>query len=114
MNLSDATGCARSPVDQPAPLVARQIQAGEAAVLSRCYRLCYDYFVKQRGWVVAENAEGEERDRYDARALHLAVFSGGLFWRANRGLSASSASRSPTRIHVGSRLFRPLKRSGAD
>ena len=57
-------------------LVARQIETHEEAVLSRCYRLRHDYFVKQRGWVTATNAEGEERDRYDARALHLAVFSG--------------------------------------
>ena len=57
-------------------LVARRIEADEADVLSCCYRLRHDYFVKQRGWVSAENAEDEERDRYDVRALHLAVFFG--------------------------------------
>ena len=65
-----------SPVNQTAFLAARQVQASEAAVLSRCYQLRHDYFVKQRGWVTATNADAEERDGYDDRALHLAVFSG--------------------------------------
>lgn len=57
-------------------LVARQIEAHEEDILSQCFRLRYDYFVRQRGWVALESAPDEERDHYDDRALHLAVFSG--------------------------------------
>ena len=75
---------ARRPLSIVSPsgaLVARQIEVHEASVLSQCFRLRYDYFVRQRGWVAmnsaSENsASGEERDHYDDQALHLAVFSG--------------------------------------
>ena len=64
------------PPDRLNSLVARQIQPGEETALSQCYRLRYDYFVKQRGWVTAPCPDREERDHYDSRALHLGVFSG--------------------------------------
>lgn len=70
---------ARCPLSIASPsgtLVARQIQVHEESVLSQCFRLRFDYFVRQRGWVTAKNVSGEERDHYDDRALHLAVFSG--------------------------------------
>lgn len=70
---------ARRPLSIVSPsgaLVARQIQAHEAHELSECFRLRYDYFVRQRGWVATDSASDEERDHYDDRALHLAVFSG--------------------------------------
>lgn len=57
-------------------LLARHIEAHEERVLSQCFRLRYDYFVRQRAWVAMESASGEERDSYDDRALHLAVLSG--------------------------------------
>ena len=67
---------ALSIVSPSGALVARQIEAREASVLSECFRLRYDYFVRQRGWVTMESASDEERDHYDDRALHLAVFCG--------------------------------------
>lgn len=70
---------ARRPLSIVSPsgaLEARQIEAHEASVLSRCFRLRYNYFVRQRGWVAMDSASGEERDHYDDRALHLAVLCG--------------------------------------
>lgn len=60
----------------PGAPVARQIEPHEASVLSQCFQLRYNYFVRQRGWVAMDSASGEESDHYDERALHLAVFSG--------------------------------------
>ena len=74
MTLSQQRPCPLA--NRPDSLAARQIQSGEEAALSQCYRLRYDYFVKQRGWVTADCYDGEERDHYDSRALHLGVFSG--------------------------------------
>ena len=68
---------ALSIVSPSGALVARQIEAHEASVLSQCFRLRYNYFVRQRGWVTMDSTSvNEERDHYDDRALHLAVFCG--------------------------------------
>jgi N-acyl-L-homoserine lactone synthetase len=45
--------------------------------LKACFALRFRYFVQQRGWIPPEKCpDGEETDRYDPHALHLAVFGG--------------------------------------
>jgi len=45
--------------------------------LLACFRLRYDYFVKQRAWVEEDAlSPGLERDHYDPHSLHLSVWEG--------------------------------------
>lgn len=64
-------------VGSPSHLVARLLSWEERSELDACFRLRHGYFVKQRGWVKAENGLDErESDAYDEHCLHLAVFKG--------------------------------------
>lgn len=45
--------------------------------LKACFALRFRYFAQERGWIPPEKCpDGEETDRYDDHALHLAVFGG--------------------------------------
>ncbi len=58
--------------------VARLVDVTQSCEVTAFQRLRYDYFVRQRGWVVDDPlSPGCEVDRYDAWAQHLAVFDGG-------------------------------------
>lgn len=55
------------------PYTARLLAPDDAALLL-CWQLRYRYFVQERGWVSPGACfSGEERDRYDQHAWHLAV-----------------------------------------
>ena len=75
------------------PYTARLLAPSDAA-LALCWQLRYRYFVQERGWVLPDACSlGEECDRYDESAWHLAVLEDEqivaylrvLPWRADVG-----------------------------
>lgn len=72
------TGTDEQPRVKKSPYTARLIAHHDSVSLCACYRLRYEYFVKNRRWVASTGQSCfTETDRYDEVAHHLAVFSGG-------------------------------------